>query len=576
MIVKTFSKLFQYTVVVLIVSTSFSLFLQAQTTNQIRTAKVTFDLKDVPLGDVLKKITEQTNFKFVYSDALKEVSSKVSAKATNEDLEAFLARFLPEKGISYKVEGMQIVLSPKSITGSTGGNSPQTGGKITVRGTVVDNKGETLPGAYIYVKGNRENGATSNASGAFVLNDVDPGAVLTISYIGFQTTEVAVGGKNEVRAVLTEDTFSIEAAVATGYQTISRAKVTGATATITSENLSIRFTPNIMNNLEGKVAGLVNYGGRIMIRGTGTLMAEARPLLIMDGLPIEGDFEDINPYDIESITILKDAAASAIYGARASNGVIVVATKKAATFNKIDIDVTSNIMVYQKPNTDYADNWYMTPAQQVDMEAEYYRWYFNDSPQAASNLTNTSNAIAGTGAYSLNISPIWYDHYQLKLGQITQEELNRRLAKYRTQNYAKEYAEHILQNRVFQQYNVAVRNRTENFQSNLVLNFKADNMGKITDNDKQFTVFYKGTYDMTKWMTINFSVNNIFQQGVERRSNYAESTLNWNQAPAYYSMFNPDGSYANISPGWTHYYNPYATWAEDNEALRPMPLLSFR
>ncbi|HEY8389143.1 MAG TPA: TonB-dependent receptor, partial [Parasegetibacter sp.] len=238
--------------------------------------------------------------------------------------------------------------------------------------------------------------------------------------------------------------------------------------------------------------------------------------------------------------------------------------------DKIDVEVSSNVMVWQKKNVNYADNWYMSPAQQVDMENDFYKWYYSDAPTAATNLTSTANALNGTGSFNMNITPIMYDHYLLKTGAITQAELDSRMAKYRTNNFAQEYADHILKNQVLQSHDIAVRNRTRNFQSNLVFNFKGDNGGNIHDNDKQLNVFYKGSYDMTKWMTINFSVNNILQRSEDRRSNYVENIFDPFGLPAYYSLFNDDGSYANISPGWTHYYNPYTSWVEDNPALQPM------
>ena len=127
------------------------------------------------------------------------------------------------------------------------------------------------------------------------------------------------------------------------------------------------------------MAGLTTYGGKTTIRGTSSLYAETDPLLVVDGIPIEGSIDDLNPYDIESVNVLKDAAANAIYGARASNGVIVVTTKNAKEKGKIDINFSANLTVYEKKNMDYADNFYMTPAQQVDVEADYWNYYFFDN-----------------------------------------------------------------------------------------------------------------------------------------------------------------------------------------------------
>lgn len=546
--------------------------------------KVSYSAKDVPLERVFAQVKKQTGYAFFYEQETVSGIKPVTIQANNMPLPEFLNLLLESKPLQYKIVSKTIYISRKRPAASPGLPSTTTeidiwslaDTLITVRGRVVDEKREPLPGVTVALKGTNRVTST-NDNGYFELKNTKVDVVV-VSSVGYQTREISVtksmlSSQNNFVVTLSRSESNLEeiaVTVNTGYQTIAQERATGAVTTLSSKMLESRFTPNILNNLEGRVAGLVNYGDRSMIRGTGTLFAESRPLLVVDGLPIEADFEDLNPYDIATVTVLKDAAAAAIYGARASNGVIVITTKKAPQPNKIDVEVSSNVMVWQKRNVDYADNWYMTPAQQVDLENDYYKWFYNEAPAAAANLTSTTNAIAGTGSHNLNITPIQYAHYQLKTGKINQDEVDSRLAQYRTQNFAKEYADHVLENKILQMHNVAVRNRTNNFQSNLVLNFKNDNMGKVTDNDRQLNVFYKGAYDMTKWMTINFSVNNIFQRTTERRGNYVENILDPFSLPAYYSMFNPDGSYANISPGWTHYYNPYATWVEDNGALRPM------
>ena len=161
--------------------------------------------------------------------------------------------------------------------------------------------------------------------------------------------------------------------------------MTGSTSTVTSRQLEERYTPNILDNLEGRVAGLVTYGDKTLIRGSSSMYAETEPLLVVDGLPIEGSIEDLNPYDIESITVLKDAAAAAIYGARASNGVIVVTTKMATKEGKTEIQFSGNLTIYEKKNMDYHDNFYMTPAEQVDKESEYWEYYFSPENTSVSD-----------------------------------------------------------------------------------------------------------------------------------------------------------------------------------------------
>ncbi|KLT67067.1 SusC/RagA family TonB-linked outer membrane protein [Pedobacter sp. BMA] len=531
--------------------------------------RISFEGKAVPLKNVLKTFQLQSGYDFIYDLKLIKQLGNTDVDINNASIDEALRTVFEKFPLIYTIQGKKVSIRSKPAP-SILENLLRKFANIDVSGSVNDENGGPLPGATVKIKGS-DVSVTTDGDGKFSLRDVPEEGFIEISFIGYQTLELkATKNFGAIKLKASSLELNEVQVVNTGYQKISIERATGAATTITSKQLQTRFTPNIIDNLEGRVAGLVNYGGRTAIRGTGTLFAESRPLLVIDGLPVEMAYEDVNPYDVESVTILKDAAASAIYGARASNGVIIITTKKATNLNKTDIEVSSNITLWQNRNVDYADNWYMTPEQQVDRENQYFKWLYNQSPTAAASLASMSNALAGTGSFSLIPTPIQYDHFLLKTGAIQQSELDRRLAQYKTQNFAKDYADNLLRQRVLQTYNLSLRNRTEHFQSNLIINYKADNMGKVSDNYNQWNLFYKGAYEMTKWLTVNFGVNNILQKTSERRNNYVENIMDPFSLPAYYSLFNPDGSQANLSPNFTHYYTPYSNWAENNPALRPM------
>ncbi len=179
---------------------------------------------------------------------------------------------------------------------------------------------------------------------------------LLISYIGKKTIERDVKLGSDTVFHLEEDAGMMNEIVVTGYQDIAKEKMTGSVTTIRADKLEERYSPSLLSNLEGRVAGLTTYGGKTTIRGTSSLYAETDPLLVVDGIPIEGSIDDLNPYDIESVNVLKDAAAAAIYGARAANGIIVVTTKSAKEKGKIDIDFSTDLTVYEKG---YASEFYL-------------------------------------------------------------------------------------------------------------------------------------------------------------------------------------------------------------------------
>ena len=207
----------------------------------------------------------------------------------------------------------------------------------TVRGAVIDENGEALPGVSILVKGTQV-GTMTDPNGSFVLTGIPSGAkTLVFSFIGMITQEVAI--QPNVNVVLQADSEALEEAVVTiAYGAAKKSTLTGAISSVNADKIANRPTSSAASALEGSVSGIqVNstYGApgedpSIRIRGIGTINGSASPLYVLDGVPYSGNISDLNPADIESMTVLKDAASAALYGNRASNGVILITTKKGS------------------------------------------------------------------------------------------------------------------------------------------------------------------------------------------------------------------------------------------------------
>lgn len=165
--------------------------------------------------------------------------------------------------------------------------------------------------------------------------------------------------------------------------------------------------------------------------------------------------------------------------------VLLLSQQKPQDEGRISVDVQANFTIHQKRNLDYADNFYMTPEQQVNTEADYYKYRFLNEETAVNNRVSFRD---NTLNKNQPFSPIQYAYYQLGENQITESEVDALLGELRSNNYAKEYGKHILRNQMVQQYNVAVRSMSDKYQSSLVLNFKQDNMGYINENDNRFTI----------------------------------------------------------------------------------------
>ena len=498
------------------------------------------------LDQAFQQIMRTTTVQLVYNT---DMASRVRCQAhvfRGKDITEVLDALLAHTSLTYTEKNgiYTIVRKPRSV---------QQGSRHVVSGKVFDEAGEPVIGASVLLKGTRK-GMITDMNGGFAIPGVSGEKVtLLISFLGKKTIEVDMKPGVEETFTLEDDNAMLDEVVVTGYQDIAKEKMTGSVAIVRAEDLATRYVPNIMNNLEGRVAGLSTYGGEMTIRGTSSLYAETSPLLVVDGVPIEGKIEDLNPYDIESVNVLKDAAATAIYGARASNGIIVVTTKNAKEKGKIDIDFSANLTIWEKKNMDYADNFYLTPEQQVDIESDYWNYYFFDNDgEVADPLQSTLQAIeSGTSA----ISPIQYAYYRLAKGEISCYDLHNTLDALKKNNFAKEYGDNIYKQQILQQYNLSLRSRADKFQSNLTLNYKFDNSGQINSDKSSLNINYKGIYDVASWLTATFSFNAIHDKSVGPGYDYNSSYTNPWAVPAYERMYNEDGS-ANLFYYW-YDGNPY-------------------
>lgn len=502
-----------------------------------RAQNISINYNDTPIKTILKELSKQSGYTFVYSDALKELNKRISVKFSQKSggIEPVLQKIFSGSDITWSIKGKQVAFQNKVVREAT---SKVSSANALIRGAIHDDSGEPLAGVTVINKSNGKIVASEN-NGSYAIEGKE-GDLLLFSSIGMNDQELKIGKAGRIDVKMSSDVISLGDVVVTGYQDIQKQKVTGAIATISASKIEERYTPNIMNNLEGRVAGLSTYGGKMTIRGTSSLYAETSPLLVVDGLPIEGKIDDLNPYDIESVNVLKDAAATAIYGARASNGIIVITTKNAKKQGKIDIDFSTNLTMYETKNMNYSDNFYMNAAQQVKVESDYYEYYFfnNDGEVSDPIGSTTTNINGGTGS----ISPILYNYYSLAKGEITRDQLNTTIDKLKKNNFAKEYADAIYRRRMLQQYNLSMRSRSEKFQSNLTLNYKKDNSGVINSDISQLNINYKGIYDVAKWLTASFSINSIYGKYKSSTGDYNASYDNPWAVPAYESMYNSDGS----------------------------------
>lgn len=305
-------------------------------------AKVSIHMNNVKLDKILNEIENQTDYLFIYNNQV-DINKITSVKVKNEAVAQVLDRILSGTGINYELEGTHIILTTEAIKDLHAQQQAKT-----VTGTVTDVSGEPIIGANIRIKGTTT-GTITDIDGNFSI-EAKPQSVIEVSYIGYLTQETVINNQKSIRFLLKEDTKTLDEVVVIGYGVQKKADLTGSVANINTEKLNTQSNANIGQALQGKIAGvdIVSQGGapgsgtRIMVRGIGTLN-NASPLYIVDGMYMNS-IDHINPNDIASIDVLKDASSAAIYGSRAANGVIIVTTKEGSnTEGKTIIDLSVNL-----------------------------------------------------------------------------------------------------------------------------------------------------------------------------------------------------------------------------------------
>ena len=305
-------------------------------------AKVSIRMNNVKLDKILNEIENQTDYLFIYNNQV-DINKITSVKVKNEAVAQVLDRILSGTGINYELEGTHIILTTEAIKDLHAQQQAKT-----VTGTVTDVSGEPIIGANIRIKGTTT-GTITDIDGNFSIK-AEPQSVIEVSYIGYLTQETVINNQKSIRFLLKEDTKTLDEVVVIGYGVQKKADLIGSVANINTEKLNTQSNANIGQALQGKIAGvdIVSQGGapgsgtRIMVRGIGTLN-NASPLYIVDGMYMNS-IDHINPNDIASIDVLKDASSAAIYGSRAANGVIIVTTKEGSnTEGKPIIDLSVNL-----------------------------------------------------------------------------------------------------------------------------------------------------------------------------------------------------------------------------------------
>ncbi len=499
--------------------------------------KVTLRAKDVTLKACLDKIAKTADISFVYTGSQVLTDSRVNIDVKNKKLSLVLNALLGPLPLSYIVVDDHIVIryddskktnsAPPLVTPSKPKEVSATPGpefNIPVHGVVKNAKGELLKGATVIIKGSTI-GTSTDEKGEFDLKSVPDNAVLVITMVGYKPFEVKAKASLLIKM---EEAGQLEDVVVTGFQKIDRKKFTGAAVTLKADDIKIDGVTDVSRMLEGRAAGVSvqNVSGtfgaapKVRIRGATSITGENKPLWVIDGVVLEdivnisndqlssGDpstmlgsaVAGLNINDIETFDILKDAAAAALYGARAMNGVIVITTKKGKP-GKPAISYTGNYGVQVKPS--YANYDIMNSADQISVYAEMERKGFMD----LSDLKNAANS----GVYGRLAQ--WIATYAGN-GQFNafnyQPARQAFLMKYANANT--NWFDILFKNSLTQEHTLAISSGAEKSQNYFSASFYKDNGWTLADNVKRFTFNSHNSYNISDKVSFGFIVSGAVRQ----------------------------------------------------------------
>jgi len=310
--------------------------------------KLNLKVENASITDFFSKVEDVSEFYFFFKNDAVNISKKINLDVKNQSIDKILDLVLADTELKYKIVDRYIVISNNMER--DGNMFLQQQQDFNVKGSVKSQTGESLPGVTVSVKGTAM-GTITDVNGNYNLNVPNGTSTLLFSFVGLKSQEMSINNRTTINVTMEEESIGLEEVVAVGYGVVKKRDLTGAVASVKSERLENEKPQSVQDILRGNIAGLsvgfsslAKGGGDFEIRGDNTLKTSSSPLIVLDGVIYQGGLEDVNPSDIETIDVLKDASSSAVYGARAANGVIIITTKKGKQ-GKPMINVSSSVGV---------------------------------------------------------------------------------------------------------------------------------------------------------------------------------------------------------------------------------------
>jgi len=507
---------------------------------------VTINMNNVPLSNVLKEIQKQTPYTFIYVNSLIDVKKQVSISANKEVITAVLDKLFTGTEIAYKIVEKQITLSPKQFKEEKGGGSnPQNQKSNQVTGFVYDES--KLPVLGVCIQNlNTKKSTFSDSKGSFLI-EASEGDSLSFNFIGMSKQEIVYKGQVSVNITLIEEAIQLGAAqiITTGYNTIPKERAAGSFKVISGEFLNKPAT-SLSQTLIGTTSGMVAKTDPVtgestfQIRGLSTLGANASPLIVVNGFALsESNFSHINPNDIESVTVLKDAGAASIWGARAANGVIVINTRTAKKGMPLSVEISAFTRIAEKLDLNYS-RALASSKETVDFEVAIYGKLGAQTNPGVLGTGSSINYFRSRATTLLN---------ENRLGYITNSQLATELETLRNSDNTGQIRDLLLANPITNQVNLNISSATEKVSNNMSVQFETNQQDFKGNRNQRILINYRNIADITKWLQLETQFNGLYANDL--KDGYNMSTIrSWSP---YDMLLNPDGTPTNFIK---NYYYP--------------------
>lgn len=453
--------------------------------------------KNATVKEIFDEVMKKSGYHFFYNNEF-NAGRQITINVKNADIDEVVKKVLEGQEYSYKLVDNYVIIKREEKSETQENKHAR---KIT--GLVKDAEGNPLPGVAVRLVGTAL-GVATDIDGKFVFSVPGPGAFLEFSFIGKKTHEVLVGDETHFVITLQDDAAVLEEVVCTGIQTISRERSTGAFEILNAETLGRTLTSDVVSRLEGKMAGVqVDQNNKITIRGRGSLYSNTEPLVVVDGFPIESGISSVNPDDIASITVLKDAAAASIWGVRAANGVIVITTKAGQIKEKPALDISYTLTVDSK--ADYRDLHLLSPADAVDLHLEQIQkgWWTSTYVDKHQSVNKVQESYYNTmKRLKTTIHSMIVGDAQFK------QEMDR----LRKADLYGQFEDELLRNAITNRLNVSLRGGSERSNYYLSAVYNRENGGNVGDRNNDMLLNLKHDYKLVPRLTLSTAVNLRYNQ----------------------------------------------------------------